>query len=119
MEQYTTFSPRCSLAAVALLMRRLGIWAVVEEQVHIRQKTVIHSPLEKLLDGFVNVDLFNENADLCFDLNTFPYPFNDGDVSRILISHTLEHLDSPNLVLKELNRILKPGGLLIPSRLLQ
>lgn len=55
MEQYTTFSPRCSLAAVALLMRRLGIWAVVEEQVHIRQKTVIHSPLEKLLDGFINI----------------------------------------------------------------
>ena len=55
MSKYTTFSPRCSLAAVGLLMRQMGIWAVVERGVHIKQKTVKHSPLEKLLDAFINI----------------------------------------------------------------
>jgi len=55
MNKYTTFSPRCSLVAVGVLMRRLGIWPVVEKWVHIRQKSVKHTPLEKLLDAFINI----------------------------------------------------------------
>ena len=55
MKKYTTFSPRCSLAAVGLLMRRLGLWRVVEKWVQIQQKTVKHTPLEKLLDAFLNI----------------------------------------------------------------
>ena len=55
MDKYTTFSPRCSLVAVGVRMRRLGIWRVVEKRVHIRQKTVKHSPVEKLLDAFINI----------------------------------------------------------------
>jgi len=55
MSNYTTFSPRCSLAAVGLLIRQWSIWAVVEKGVHIKQKTVKHSPLEKLLDAFINI----------------------------------------------------------------
>src|SRR5512139_304722 len=55
MSKYTTFSARCSLAAVGLLMRQWGIWAVVEKGVHIKQKTVKHSPLEKLLDAFITI----------------------------------------------------------------
>jgi hypothetical protein len=55
MGKYTTFSPRCSLVAVGVLMRRLGIWPVVEERVHIQQKTVRHTPLDKLLDAFINI----------------------------------------------------------------
>ena len=55
MDKYTTFSSRCSLVAVGLLMRQLGIWTVIERWVHIGQKTVKHTPLEKLLDAFINV----------------------------------------------------------------
>jgi hypothetical protein len=55
MDEYTTFSPRGSLVAVGLLMRQLGIWAVVEKWVRIRQKIVVHTPLEKLLDAFINI----------------------------------------------------------------
>ena len=55
MNKYTTFSPRCSMVAVGLLMRRLGLWSVVEKRVHIRQKTVRHTPVEKLLDAFINI----------------------------------------------------------------
>lgn len=55
MHKYTTFSARCSLVAVGLLIHRLGIWPVVEKWVHIQQKTVTHTPLEKLLDAFINI----------------------------------------------------------------
>jgi hypothetical protein len=55
MGKYTTFSPRCSLVAVGMLMRRLEIWPVVEDRVRIKQKTVRHRPLEKLLDAFINI----------------------------------------------------------------
>ena len=55
MNKYTTFSPRCSLVAVGMLMRRLEIWPVVEEWVHIKQKSVRHTPLEKILDAFINI----------------------------------------------------------------
>ncbi len=55
MKKYTTFSPLCSLAAVGLLMRQMGIWTVVERWVHVKQKTVKHTPLEKLLDAFINI----------------------------------------------------------------
>jgi hypothetical protein len=55
MDKYTTFSSRCSLVAVGLLMRQSGIWAVIEERVHIKQKAVRHTPLEKLLDAFINI----------------------------------------------------------------
>jgi len=55
MNKYTTFSPRCSLVTVGVLMRRLGIWPVVEKWVHIQQKSVKHTPLEKLLDAFINI----------------------------------------------------------------
>ena len=55
MNKYTTFSPRCSLATVGVRMRRLGIWSLVENWVHIQQKTVKHTPLEKLLDAFINI----------------------------------------------------------------
>jgi hypothetical protein len=40
---------------VGLLMRRWGIWTVVGRWVHIKQKTITHTPLEKLLDAFVNI----------------------------------------------------------------
>ena len=55
MSKYTTFSPRCSLVAVGVLMQRLGIWSVVEKRVHVQQKSVKHTPLEKLLDAFINI----------------------------------------------------------------
>jgi len=55
MEHYTTLSVRGSLAVIGVLMRRWHIWDEVEGLVHIDQKTVIHTPLEKLLDAFINI----------------------------------------------------------------
>lgn len=61
----------------------------------------------------INVDFRKEvEPDVVHDLNVFPYPFADDSFDVIEASHVLEHLDRPFVVMKELHRILKPGGLL-------
>ena len=68
---------------------------------------------EKHLDGFINVD-WNPLAkpDVVQDLNKFPYSFDDNTFDFIEASHIIEHLDKPFDVMRELHRILKPGGVL-------
>lgn len=62
-------------------------------------------------EGFVNLDwnLIN-NPDVAHDLNKFPYPFKDNTFDSVEAFHILEHLEKPFLVMKELHRILRPGG---------
>ncbi|MCX6694688.1 MAG: class I SAM-dependent methyltransferase [Candidatus Altiarchaeota archaeon] len=64
-------------------------------------------------EGFVNVD-WNPafKPDVVHDLNSFPYPFEDGSFDYIEIYHVLEHLDDVFKVMKEVDRILKKGGVL-------
>lgn len=55
MDKSIRFSPRASLAGVGQRMRQWKIWETVEHHVRIVQKVVEHSPLEKLLDAFINI----------------------------------------------------------------
>ncbi|OGW82269.1 MAG: hypothetical protein A3G33_11190 [Omnitrophica bacterium RIFCSPLOWO2_12_FULL_44_17] len=47
------------------------------------------------------------------DIQNFPYPFNNGFFDAVICSHILEHLEYPEKVLQELNRVMKRDGLLI------
>lgn len=65
-------------------------------------------------EDYLNLDVDpNTKADLIHDLNCFPYPFKDNQFSLIEADHVLEHLERPITVMKELHRILKPGGVII------
>ncbi|MCP4207784.1 MAG: transposase [Shimia sp.] len=55
MSKHSKFSARASLAAIGVRMRQLGIWKVIEQQVQIEQKVIKHTPLNKLLDTFINI----------------------------------------------------------------
>ena len=48
-------SKRASLAAIGIQMRKWKIWETVGKHVRIRQKVIRHTPLEKLLDAFINI----------------------------------------------------------------
>jgi SAM-dependent methyltransferase len=66
------------------------------------------------LKGFINVDINKDTAaDIISDLNHFPYPFKDEASNLIIIEHALEHLNEPLVAIKEIYRILMPGGKLI------
>jgi hypothetical protein len=55
MSKHSKFSPRASLAAIGVRMQQLGIWQVIEQHVQIEQKVIQHTPLNKLLDAFINI----------------------------------------------------------------
>lgn len=55
MKQYSMVSGQASTALLAQQMKRMKIWETIGQMVHIQQKTVQHSPLEKLQDAFLNI----------------------------------------------------------------
>ena len=61
-----------------------------------------------------------ENVEICksFGINVtegsvYQLPFEDDSIDCVLFIEVVEHLDDPELALKELSRIVKPGGRLI------
>jgi hypothetical protein len=51
----TRFTPRASLAALGCHLRQLDLFAPIRERVRIAQKTVAHTPAEKLYDAFITI----------------------------------------------------------------
>jgi hypothetical protein len=68
---------------------------------------------QKRQPGFVNVDKFGD-PDLMWDLETFPWPWQDNSASEIHLIHVLEHLGASSDVfigiMKELYRVCEPGA---------
>ena len=61
--------------------------------------------------GYINLDVVRlPGVDVVHDLEKFPYPFDDNTFDLIEASQVLEHVDNLRGVMKELARILKPGG---------
>jgi len=55
MEQYTGFSAHASLALIAEWTKTNCLWEELAAQVHIHQKTIRHSPCDKLKDLLINI----------------------------------------------------------------
>jgi hypothetical protein len=51
----THFSPTASLAAIGVKVRQLDLFGPIRTQVQIRQKTVKHTPADKLYDAFISL----------------------------------------------------------------
>jgi hypothetical protein len=47
------FSPRAALAGLGLRLQQLQVFGPIREQVHIAQKTVKHTPVQKVYDAFI------------------------------------------------------------------
>ncbi len=61
--------------------------------------------------GAVGVDVLPlPGVDVVHNLNSFPYPFADGEFDLVIAEHILEHLDNLVVVTEEIHRILRPGG---------
>ncbi len=55
MNHCISYSPRASLAIVGMNIQQMGIWDMIDQKVKIQQKTVVHTPLQKLQDAFINI----------------------------------------------------------------
>jgi hypothetical protein len=67
------------------------------------------------LDGHVNVDKYGSFApDVMWDLESFPWPFDDNSADEIVMRHSLEHMGASAdvffSIMKELYRISAPGA---------
>lgn len=60
------------------------------------------------LSGYINVDKYGE-PDVKFDLETFPWPWQDNQVTEVVLHHVLEHLgqdkDTFLNIIQELYRV--------------
>jgi hypothetical protein len=66
-----------------------------------------------MLPGYCNVDKFGE-ADLVWDLEIFPWPWDDDSVEEVVLSHVLEHLGQTPAVfisiMQNLYRVCRNGA---------
>ena len=62
---------------------------------------------------YTTADLMDEDADLKLDIQKTGLPDNSYDV--IMCNHVLEHVDDYHVALREMRRILRPGGVFILS----
>lgn len=63
--------------------------------------------------GYVSIDL--ERSNIVHDLNVAPWPIGDNTVGVVRASDALEHLRNPIVTMKEIHRILAPGGMLLSN----
>lgn len=66
----------------------------------------------EIKEGYDNYS-YDKNSKYCkFSFNSFPYPIKDNTYDYIYSNETLEHLNEPEKVLKELHRISKKEAII-------
>lgn len=63
--------------------------------------------------AWVNLDVAAlPGVDVVHDLDVLPYPFQDEKFDIVLARHVLEHVNDLIATMREIHRILRPGGML-------
>lgn len=66
----------------------------------------------KILEGYINVDLYNEKADVKADVTDLPY--EEESIDEILSEHVIEHFTPKefDMLIRHWRDLLKPGGII-------
>ncbi len=59
---------------------------------------------------YVNVDIYPGAGIYVWDLNDYPWPWPDESVEHILAENVLDHVASLDVAMREIYRVLIPGG---------
>jgi SAM-dependent methyltransferase len=106
---------------------RKALWKAIQEVAPDLQGDLLdvgcgRKPYKKLFNvsSYTGMDIENpghshqgEDIDVFYDGKTFP--FQDNAFDSILCNQVLEHVFNPESFLKEINRVLKPGGKILLS----
>lgn len=75
---------------------------------HMAPEASIQRPLRNVSGGYRSADLYPVGVDLQIDLTCIDLPDESCDV--VYASHVLEHISNDDAALREIARILRPGG---------
>jgi SAM-dependent methyltransferase len=105
------------------------IYAYLNEELNFfngpKNKKILHIAPEKYIaptflklnfDEYVCGDLFTQGysyPEYVQNMDVLNLPFKDDKFDLILCNHVLEHIVTDDIAIKELNRVLKPGGVAI------
>lgn len=72
-------------------------------------KLVDIGPGDSKPEGYTGLG-YGDQADIKHNLDECPWPIESSSVSVLRANHVLEHLENPVAIMKEIYRVLKPGG---------
>ena len=94
------------------LQRETGFFTDQLKVLHMAPEQCFYGRFKKLKNlDYLCGDLYSPLADVKFDLHDIPFEDNRFDV--IFCNHVLEHVEDDHQCMKELYRVLKPGGFAI------
>ena len=94
------------------LQRETGFFTDRLKVLHMAPEQCFYGRFKKLKNlDYLCGDLYSPLADVKFDLHDIPFEDNRFDV--IFCNHVLEHVEDDHQCMKELYRVLKPGGFAI------
>lgn len=91
------------------LQRETDLFSANPKLLHVAPEKCFIKQLEKLLgDNYITADLDSPLAKVKMNIQDIRFP--DGEFGVIFCNHVLEHVDDDRQAMREMHRVMKPGG---------
>ena len=83
--------------------------AAETDVLHISPENSLRKFFKKRFKSYISSDLYRKDVDHQFDIEEIPYPNKSLDL--VFASHVLEYVRNDKKAIREIQRVLRPGGL--------